>query len=37
VKARYFLRPKADQDLDQHAYYLAKEANARNLLTLLRD
>jgi hypothetical protein len=27
VKARYLLRPKADQELDEHAYYLAKEAH----------
>jgi toxin ParE1/3/4 len=27
VKSRYVLRPKADQDLDQHAYFLAKEAS----------
>jgi plasmid stabilization system protein ParE len=26
VSARYVLRPKADQDLDQQAYYLATEA-----------
>jgi toxin ParE1/3/4 len=28
VSARYVLRPKADQDLDQQAYYLATEAGA---------
>jgi len=27
VSARYVLRPKADQDLGQQAYYLAKEAD----------
>jgi toxin ParE1/3/4 len=27
VKARYVLRPKADHDLDQQAYYLATEAS----------
>lgn len=28
MNARYVLRPKADQDLDQHANYLATEADA---------
>lgn len=27
MNARYVLRPKADQDLDQQAYYLATEAS----------
>jgi toxin ParE1/3/4 len=27
VKARYVLRPKADRDLDEQAYYLAKETS----------
>jgi toxin ParE1/3/4 len=27
VNARYVLRPKADQDLDQHAHYLTAEAS----------
>ena len=27
MKPRYLLRPRADQDLDEHAYYLAREAN----------
>jgi toxin ParE1/3/4 len=27
VNARYVLRPKADQDLDQQAYYLAMQAS----------
>ena len=27
MKPRYLLRPRADQDLDEHSYYLAKEAN----------
>lgn len=28
MKPRYVLRPKADEDLDQQAYYLATEASA---------
>jgi plasmid stabilization system protein ParE len=27
VSARYVVRPKADQDLDDQAYYLATQAN----------
>ncbi|MBI3696648.1 MAG: type II toxin-antitoxin system RelE/ParE family toxin [Acidobacteria bacterium] len=27
MSARYVVRPKADQDLDDEAYYLAKEAS----------
>ena len=27
MKPRYLLRPKADQDLDEHAYYLAREGS----------
>ena len=27
MNARYVLRPKADQDLDEQAYYLAREAS----------
>lgn len=28
MSARYFIRPKADQDLDDQAYYLAHKATA---------
>lgn len=27
MKSRYLLRPKADQDLGEHAYFLAREAS----------
>jgi plasmid stabilization system protein ParE len=36
VSGRYVLRPKAEQDLDDQAYYLAMEARSVTNSSLLR-